>query len=218
MHHCLELPEIVFKIASHAAEGDNYRGGLARLARTCHLFSEAACDQLWCSVHEGILLQLMRCLFGGHVSAGSDFGRAQRCLSRIRHLHLSFSTPRAVDMLLLATWLGGPASFPRLEKLDWQDVDQAEVSELLGSVLSSSPRLRTLHLKVASEAALRHITPIIAQIPLRRLTLKAPEDTDSDAEVVSSLIRSVPPHDLQSLEVDGLLEYTFRWLTTPFAG
>lgn len=47
MPQCLEIPEILFHILDHVYLSDKGRSDLARLARTCKLFSSPALDVLW---------------------------------------------------------------------------------------------------------------------------------------------------------------------------
>ncbi|KII86185.1 hypothetical protein PLICRDRAFT_43766 [Plicaturopsis crispa FD-325 SS-3] len=49
MHHCLQIGEILSQVCSALLDGDGAAGlkSLARLARTCHTFSDPALDILW---------------------------------------------------------------------------------------------------------------------------------------------------------------------------
>ncbi|KAF7293387.1 hypothetical protein MIND_01115600 [Mycena indigotica] len=229
MHRCLETPEIALQVVQQLANSpeDISVPSLARLARTCRLFSDFALEELWRGDNlkfvQRPLLHLLRCFppdlveiierdgTRGGVNqlrpfVLQDLDRPERYLRLVKTLfyYPSDTTLDTRILILFSTWIPWDCIFPSLQKLTWStesghaDGESTEIANLLRFLLA--PQLHTLYLSGIGDMSLSLLTTVASRkLPIRELSISAPTAT-SPALSISAFLRSL--RRLESLEIE----------------
>ncbi|KAF7288746.1 hypothetical protein MIND_01419900 [Mycena indigotica] len=228
MHRCLETPEIALQVVQQLANlpRDMSVPSLARLARTCRLFSDFALEELWRGDKfvRRPLLHLLRCFPPDLVEiierndgtrtgvnqlrplVVEDLDRPQRYFRLVKALsyHPGDTTLDTRILTLFSTWIPWDCIFPSLQTLTWSteyahaDGDSPEIANLLRFLLA--PQLRTLHLNGIGDVTLSLLTTVASRkLPIRELSISA-TTASSPAPSISAFLRSL--RGLKSLEIE----------------
>ncbi|KAJ7061827.1 hypothetical protein C8F01DRAFT_1057673, partial [Mycena amicta] len=201
MHRGLQIPEIALEVVQYLR---TERSALARLARTCRLFSDPALDVLWFSPGSDTLLYILRCLPADlvaisegpppnfhsvngitvkllHPVGRSDWERPQQYCRRVRSLDFVMpSSPRQTGVLaVLSLCLPTELLFPRLKDLEWHfgsRPDELKLNEALLLRLFLAPTLRSFSLWGSPTLTLS-LLPIIASRTLPLTSIRLRRDT-----------------------------------------